>query len=121
MVNVSNDQQIKVDHEEVREFNRQMDAIHDEYNDVLADCDATYAEVVAEASKFTENGAPAPIYANTIANTKEALDHFKAQIVKHQENMKKDSESALKYSESAKNQAAESSSQIAGTDTHFTI
>ncbi|WP_147382327.1 hypothetical protein [Mycobacteroides abscessus] len=118
---MANDQPVRVDHDEVQEWTRRSDMIHDRYNDVMAKLDEAVNETVAEASKYTENGAPSPIYANTIAKTKEAVGHAKAQITKHQQNMKKDSQTTLKYSEAAKEEAAESGARIAGTETRFAI
>lgn len=121
MFHMSNDHQVQVDHDEVQEWARRSDTVHDEYDEALMLLDAAVAEVVAEASKYTENGAPAPIYANTVEQTKQAVGHLKEQIVKHQQNMKQDSASVLKYSEKVKKEGAESGARVSGTDTHITI
>lgn len=118
---MANDQQVQVDHDEVKEWARRSDTIHDEFNEALALLDAAVNEIVAEASKFTENGAPAPIYVNTVEQAKSAVGHLKEQIVKHQQNMKQDSESVLKYSEKVKQEDVEHGARVASTTPHFTI
>lgn len=121
MVHVANNQQVQVDHDEVKEWARRSDTVHDEFNEALALLDAAVAEIIAEASKFTENGAVAPIYVNTVEQAKAAVGHLKEQIVKHQQNMKQDSESVLKYSEKAKEQATEHGARVASATPHITI
>ncbi|MCV7286025.1 hypothetical protein H7J87_11855 [Mycolicibacterium wolinskyi] len=118
---MANDQQVQVDHDEVKEWARRSDAIHDEFNEALSLIDEAVAEIIAEASKYTENGAPAPIYVNTVEQSKIAAGHLKEQIAKHQQNMKQDSESVLNYSEKVKEEAVESGARVASTDTHVTI
>lgn len=121
MVCVTSDQQIQIDHDEVAEWARKSDAVHDEFNEAIRLLDEAVAEVIAEASKYTESGAPAPIYVNTVEHTKAGIAHLKDQIVKHQKNMKQDSESVLQYSEKVREGAAESAAQVASADTRFTI
>lgn len=121
MVCVTSDQQIQIDHDEVAEWARQSDAVHDEFDDAIRLLDEAVAEVITEASRYTESGAPAPIYANTVGHTKSGVERVKEQIVKHQKNMKQDSESVLRYSEKVREGAAESAAQVASADTRFTI
>lgn len=117
----TSEQQIQIDHDEVAEWARKSDAVHDEFNEALQLLDEAVAEVIAETSRYTESGAPAPIYARTVDHTKAGIGHLKEQIVKHQKNMKQDTESVLQYSEKVRQGAAESATQIASTETHFEI
>lgn len=122
MANDHNDQKIRLDHDEIEQWSRRSDAIRDEYNEVLKALDDAVAEVVAEAAKYTQNGAPAPIYHNTVEQTKAAVGHLKEQIVKHQGNMTKDSQTLVKYSQQVKEADAESGSHVAAaTDNANTI
>lgn len=117
----TSDQQIQIDHDEVAEWARKSDSVHDEFNEALKLLDEAVAEVIAETSRYTESGAPAPIYVNTVEHTKAGIGHLKEQIVKHQKNMKQDTESVLRYSEKVRQGATESAAQISGTKTLFTI
>lgn len=118
---MAHDQKIRLDHDEIEQWSHRSDAIRDDYNEVLKLLDDVVAEVTAEASKYTENGQPAPIYHNTVEQTKVAVGHLKQQIVKHQENMTKDSHSVLEYSQKVKDEAAESGNRVAGANTDITI
>ena len=122
MVPMANDQAIQIDHEEVGQWCHQSDSVRDGYGEVLKLLDEVVADVTAEAAKYTQNGAPAPIYQNTVEQTKAAVGHLKDQIVKHQENMTKDSQATLKYSQQVKEADIESGSHLATvTDNANTI
>ncbi|MGB8402819.1 MAG: hypothetical protein WCE30_01945 [Mycobacterium sp.] len=109
---MANNQNIQVDHEEVDQWCHRSDSIHDEYGEVLKLLDEVVADVTAEAAKYTQNGAPAPIYQNTVEQTKTAVGHLKEQIVKHQDNMTKDSQTLLKYSQQVKEADAEFAAKV---------
>lgn len=119
---MSNDPKIQVDHDEIDQWSHRSDSIRDEYGEVLKLLDDFVAEVTAEAAKFTQNGAPAPIFQNTVAQTKAAVDRYKAQIVKFQDNMTKDSQTVVKYSQQVKEADSASGAQVAAnTDNADTI
>lgn len=115
MKNILGDE-ITIDPASLRSHARKLQDKADEIRPLITRCASLNDTVKSEASKFTEDGKPAPIFSDISTSVQKVSDHYGKQLSKFADQLESDARALVWIADTSASSQRESAHKVSAVD-----